>query len=99
MVSNAAFSGSKELIPFEFKHYNINFGDVQVNSKSILTRPLIMNMPSRQYLDVYNALMITLSLVGREDGYNISRDQCDGGYFLFGFDLTPTLSLVTSTFS
>ena len=91
MVSNAAFSGSKELNPFEFKHYNINYADVRVNSKSILTRPLIMNMPSRQYLDVYNALMITLGLIGRDDGYNISRDQFDGGYFLLGFDLTPTL--------
>ena len=48
-------------------------------------------MPSRQYLDVYNALMITLGMVGRDDDYNISRDQFDGGYFLLGFDLTPTL--------
>ena len=64
MVSNAAYSGSKELNPFEFKHFNINYADVRVNAKSVLTRPLRMDMASRQYLDVYNALMITLGLVG-----------------------------------
>ena len=91
MVSNAAYSGAKALNPFEFKHFNINYADVRVNAKSVLTRPLRMDMASRQYLDVYNALMITLGLVGRDDGYNISRDQFDGGYFLLGVDLTPTL--------
>ena len=91
MVSNAAFSGSKELNPFEFQHYNINYADVQVNAKSILTRPLILNMANRQYLDAYNAMMVTLGLLGRDDGYNISRNQFDGGYFLLAFDLTPTL--------
>ena len=75
MVFNAAYSGAKALNPFEFKHFNINYADVRVNAKSVLTRPLSMDMASRQYLDVYNALMITLGLVGRDDGYNISRDQ------------------------
>ena len=50
-----------------------------------------MGMASRHYLDVYNALMITLGLVGRDDCYNISRDKFDGGYFLLSANLTPSL--------
>ena len=91
MVSNAAFSGSKLLNPFNFKHFNINYADVRINSKSILTRPLTMNMNRRQYLDAFYTTMISLGYAGKDDGYNITRDQFDGGYFLLGFDTSPTL--------
>ena len=35
--------------------------------------------------------MISLDYPGKDDGFNITRDQFAGGYFLLGFDLTPTL--------
>ena len=91
MVSNASFSGSKVLNPFDFKHYNINYADVRINTKSVLTRPITIDINSRQYLEAYNALMISLNYPGKDDGFNITRDQYAGGYFLLGFDLTPTL--------
>ena len=91
MVSNAAFSGSKELNPFDFKHYNINYADVCSNTKLVLSRRITIYINSRQYLEAYNALMISLDYPGKDDGFNITRDQYAGGYLLLGFDLTPTL--------
>lgn len=91
MVSNEAYSGKKKLNPFKFHHYDLVYADVLVNSKSILTKPIHVNMTDKQYMQAYWSLMVSLGYTFKDDGFHISRNEYDNGNFLLGFDLTPTL--------
>ena len=92
LVSNAAYAGSKALNPYNFQPFHINYVDLKVNSKSVLTRPMTLNVANREYLEAYYNTLISMNYVGRDDGYYVDRDEFINGNFLLGFDLTPTLS-------
>ena len=97
MVSNVAYNGQTTLNPFNFKHYNLTWADVQVNSKSILGKPLEFNMATKEYLEAYWNLHTALGYTFKDDSCSITRNEYDNGFTVLCFDLTPTLCNGTYT--
>ena len=91
LVSNAAYNGQKSLNPFKFHHYNMTLANIIVNSKSILAKPLEINIGRRQFLSAYWGLQNALGYVYKNDSCSITKSEYDNGYFLLTFDLTATL--------
>ena len=91
MVSNNAYSGQKQLNPFNFHHYNMSSVNITVDSKCVFAKPLSLNMANGNYLQAYWNLMLAMGHVGRNDGCDISRNEYDNGYFIIAADLTSSL--------
>lgn len=91
MVDNNAFNGQKALNPFNFKHYNMSSADILVNGKTVLAKPMSMNMATNEYLQAYWNTMSSLGYNFKDDGCGITRNEFNEGYFLLCTDLSATL--------
>ena len=90
MVSNNAYSGQKQLNPFNFHHY-VSSVNITVDSKCVFAKPLSLDMENGYYLQAYCNLMLAMGHVGKNDGCDISRNEYDNGYFIIAADLTASL--------
>ena len=55
--------------------------------------PLKLSFTDNQYMDGYGSLFATAGRQNMDNGLDITIDDYKSGYFLFGFDTFPTLSL------
>ena len=91
VVSNAAYNVRKTLTPLNFKHHNMVYVDITVDSKSVFAKPFAMNMANGQLMQPFWRTMGALGYQFRDDGCYISRNEFDNGYFMICADLSPTL--------
>ena len=91
-VKNKTFNGDRELNPFNFDHFNINYLSMSVNGEQVPSLQLQPNFTTGLYIEAYHALFQGTRIYLLNQGNCISRDAFRKGYCLFAFDLTPDLS-------
>ncbi len=87
MVASEAYSGSLKRNPFNFAHYETNFLGFYVNGQSRPTHPLQPNFADNNFIEAYTTLFTGTGKYGQNSGNYIQREEYDGGYSLFVFDI------------
>ena len=92
-VENKAFNGDKNLNPFNFKNFNINYLCLYIDGVQVPSKPLQPDFKTNNmYIDAYHTLFSGTGIHYLNEGNSISREAYANGYCLFAFDLTPDLS-------
>ena len=92
MVKNTAYSGTCSKNPFLFEDFGLNFRNVSVNVDPLNTQPLKPSFGARKnYITNFLALCKGGGggVSGEDETVSIDRDDYDGGYAIFVFDLVP----------
>jgi hypothetical protein len=98
MVKNTAYSGSYDKNPLLFDHYNINHISVSVNGNPLNAQPLKPSFSStKTFISNYLSLFKGMGMFRQDGGVSLNRDEYDGGYCLFVFDLTPDPNTIGSS--
>jgi len=92
LVDSAAYNGNRELNPFKYEHFDLNFLSLYVDGQQIPSIPLTPNFERAEYLACYETLFSGTNIHFRDEGNHIDRSEYPKGYTLFVFDLTPDLS-------
>ena len=90
LIGGDAYAGKLNKNPFNFKHFDLSSVDILVNGKSAFGKLIPTNFENKQYQQLYTQTMICLGHYG-SDGCDISVDDFDKGYTVFGADLTSSL--------
>src|SRR6266850_2748294 len=94
MVDNGAYNGDTAKNPFNFQHFKVNHMALYKDGSSIPFRPLTPDFPNGICVREYMSLIQSLQLFNRNEDFGIHlKEFAAGGYNLFGFNLTPDLSL------
>jgi hypothetical protein len=91
MVSNEAYSGTRNKNPFNFQHYNIQRFNLTVNGVQVPNQPLEFDFNSEKGIIStrgYNSLFKGTGIHYYDKGHQIKKELYDNGYFLLAFDLT-----------
>ena len=91
-VPHNAYNGAKNLNPFNFKHYYLNYLSLYVDGVQIPSKPLQPDYTTGSYIDCYHTLFTGTGIHFLNQGNAISRKDYPNGYCLYAFDLTPDLS-------
>ena len=90
LVSNAAHSGNVRKNPFNFKHYSLTSLVLNVDGRSVPTKPLSPDFDDNEdVLDCYDTLRAALGTQFENWDNDISIDDYVGGSTLYAFNLTP----------
>lgn len=93
-LDNKSWNGDRQLNPFNFQNYSINFLSLYVDGVQVPSKPLQPNFSKKspQYVEAYHTLFSGTGIHYMNEGNGIVRDNYPNGYCLFAFDLTPDLS-------
>ena len=92
-AENKAFNGDKNLDPFNFSNFNINYLCLYIDGVQVPSKPLQSDFKTNNmYVDAYHTLFSVAGIHYLNEGNSISREAYANGYCLFAFDLTPDLS-------
>ena len=93
-VDNRAFNGNRQLNPFNFQHFNINYLSLYVDGVQIPSKPLQPRFTGNNsaFIEAFQALYSGTGIHFLSEGLGINRSNYSQGYFLTAFDLTPDLS-------
>lgn len=93
-VSNRAFNGNRQLNPFNFRHFSLNFLSLYVDGVQVPSRPLQPRFVGNnaQYIEAFHTLFSGTGIHFLNEGLDVNRETYANGYCLFAFDLTPDLS-------
>ncbi len=91
IVNNNAFNGQNASNPFNFKHYNMTSLDVLINGKTVLAKPMTMDIANDVFAQAYWNTNKAFGYTFKDDGCDITRNEFDKGYVLLCFDLSATL--------
>ena len=89
LVSNEAYSGSYKTNAFNFKHYDLNSLVLNVDGRSVPTRPLAPDFKKKHFLDCYDTLWYALGMQFDNWDNDITIDAYSQGCTLYAFNLTP----------
>lgn len=92
LVDTAAYNGHYEKDPFEFKHYNLNFCAVYVNSTQYPTRAYTPDFDQGLYTREYIKLMQALDQNGTDVYTDLTMEKFAKNNTMFAFDFAPDLS-------
>lgn len=92
MVENKAYSGDRELNPFNFQHFHIQRFNLSVNGVQIPSQPLEFDYESTEKNDIssraYNMLYKACGVKHFDRGLYLTKHFFDNGAFILAFDLT-----------
>lgn len=94
MVKNSAFSGKKELNPFNFEHFNLKSLGVYVNGKCLTQQPIQMDYENDLYAKAYQQF-----LEGSDNIYNDREAAITKTEFKYGYNLYPFIIAPKTSFS
>ena len=97
IVSSAAYSGSYQKNPFNFKNYNCSFAGFYLNGQSIPHKPFKMDYENKNYIEAYLSLFTGFDSYLEDRGIDISREEYASGYCLYVFDVRATSNLDIQT--
>lgn len=89
LVSNEAYSGSYATNPFNFKHYDLQSLVLNVDGRSVPTRPLSPDFSKDHVLDCYDTLWQALGTQFDNWANDITLNAYTKGCTLYAFNLTP----------
>ena len=84
----AAFNWGYATNPFRFQHFNLSKLDVSCNGHSIHNRPFEPYFEQGLYLKSYLSLYQAVSAFGLNKSFAIAKEDYNGGYCMWGYDLT-----------
>ena len=92
-VRNDAYNGSYTQNPFDFNHFNLAQIALYREGESIPFRPFTPDFSKNFYIREYMALMQSLEIYNKDEDVDITPYEFANGYAIFGFNLTPDLSV------
>ena len=87
-VNTASFHGDAKKNPFYFENFNINFLSIYKNGVQMPARPYQPDFENKQVLRSYFSLFKASNTFFQNKSVNITLDDYQDGYTLWGFDLT-----------
>jgi len=93
MVSNEAFNGALTRNPFNFKHYHLSSIKIYVDGQaSNNIKTIECDFETHNSLQGFISLFTGSGKYRRDEGLDIDRQEYEGGYTLFAYDLSPDLT-------
>ena len=93
MVTNKAYNGDYSSNPFNFQHFSVNHVALYRDGESVPGRPFTPDFDRGLYAREYMGLLSSLELYNRNEDVDIGWANYDSGYTLFGFNLTPDMTM------
>lgn len=93
MVLNKAYNGDWGTNPFNFQHFDVNHVALYREGESVPGRPFTPDFAKGLYAREYMGLLSSLELYNRNEDNDIEWADYDSGYTLFGFNLTPDMTM------
>ena len=91
-VESAAYDGRFDKNPYNFQAFGLKFISLYCDGKQIPSKPLQPNFEQGNTLRSFLSLYEVSGKLFEDSSLGINREEYNGGYTLFGFDLTPDLS-------
>ena len=91
-VRSDAFNGSLAHNPFNFQHFRLNFLCLYHQGQQIPTKGLTPNFEEGQFTRAYFGLFQATNTAWENISHGIRMEDFAGGYAIYCFDLTPSLS-------
>ncbi|XP_039597116.1 uncharacterized protein F54H12.2-like [Polypterus senegalus] len=89
IVDNEAFSGSSTRNPFNFKHNDVEFLALYMDSEQIPAKPFQPDFASGYSAREYYNLVLATGKHLKDQALSITHSEFSQGYTVFAFDLTP----------
>ena len=88
LVDHAAFVGSRELNPFRFQHWDIEYLTLTANGKNFPQKPYQPNFERGNCVREFYNLFLATNRHLKDSGLCIGRDEFQEGYTLFVLNLS-----------
>jgi hypothetical protein len=93
LVGMNAFNGDAKDDPLKFKHFNVNYLNLQRDGESVpYTQPLQTDFGNQLVGKAYMSMIQNLEMYNTNTNNGITMAKFIDGYTLFAFNLTPDLS-------
>ena len=92
LVNNEAFNGHSLLNPFNFKNYSLRHIACYLDGNQFPNRPYMPDFANKKYMREYYGLFESLNQVSPGTTLDITRDEFQEGFTIYGFNFIPDLS-------
>lgn len=92
-VRNDAYNGTYAQNPFNFQHFSTNQLALYREGEPIPFRPFVPDFTNNKYQREYTSLIQSLNIYNKSEDIDLSPEEFANGYTIFGFNLTPDLSI------
>ena len=87
LVDNRAYTGNYRSTPFNFKHFDVNSFQLNVNGRSVPTQALTPDYERDSFIDAYETLYTSLGLQFADFDNGITPELYKNGCTLYAFNL------------
>jgi hypothetical protein len=97
LVDNIAYTGASNKNPLLFHHFNLKHINVSINGNSLNAQPFTPSFEGdKTFVSNYLSLFRGMGSYREDAGVSLDRDDYDGGYCVFVFDLTSDPNIIGS---
>lgn len=93
LVRNDAYNGSYKFNPFNFEHFKVSKIGLYNGGTSVPFPPYEPDFAKGIYAREYYCLLQSLGLTNKKESNDLQISDFGAGYTIFGFNLTPDLSV------